>query len=142
MENKLEQLLNTLIQRGWKPRNVISKNIYIYKVKDKINLSYSEFLEDEWEVMHEDEWYSLRDLVSKSSWLWQFVCENGMINVDETEVYYFWLKRKWTLDRGHYYLSEAGEDTRTNNYEYRLIETALTDEDKLEQFLLNSIKLE
>ena len=30
----------------------------------------------------------------------------------------------------------------TNDYEYYIIESALCDEDKLEEFLLNSIKLD
>lgn len=131
MENKLEQLLNGLIEKGWKPRNVISKNIYIYKVKDKINLSYSEFLEDEWEVMHEDEWYSMRDLVSKSSGLWQFVCENNLNYSEDDSIYNVWLK--------HY-----AEDDHESPYTYAspvwyLIESSLKDESELEDFLLSNI---
>ena len=135
----MEELLNKLIEKGWKPRNVISKNTYIYKVEDKINLSYSEFLEDEWEVMHEDEWYNLRDLVSKSSWLWQFVCENGMF------------KKEWEYraKRRHCHWWEHDEDfyhdisyTKKYDYEYRLIESALKDESELEQFLLDNIKID
>lgn len=129
MENKLEQLLNMLIQRGWKPRNVISKNIYIYKVKDKINLSYSEFLEDEWEVMHEDEWYSMRDLVSKSSGLWQFVCENDLI------------KHKWDSNYAYFNIHGTWKAYEHWNYEYRLIKASLKDESELEDFLLSNIKI-
>ena len=55
---------------------------------------------------------NVRLLTSLSSWLWQFVCENGMI------------------DREH------------KRPAYRLIESALCDEDELEEFLLNSIKLD
>ena len=129
MENKLEQLLNSLVSKGWKPRNVISKNTYIYKVKDKINLSYSEFLEDEWEVMHEDEWYSLRDLVSKSSWLWQFVCENKLVKRTPT----MW--ERYNADTGKKYGFYDDHST------YRLIESALKDESELEDFLLQNIKV-
>ena len=131
MENKLEQLLNSLIQKGWKPRNVISKNIYIYKIEDKINLSYSEFLEDEWEFMHEDEWYSFRELVSKESWLWQFVCENGMIN----NVWNFIYRR--LRDGKKFWL-----DKPITHFTFRIIESALCDEDKLENFILDNIKIE
>lgn len=132
----LEELLNKLIEKGWKPRWLLNEVEYIKAFKD---------VQQWWrvEISYEDHWYykSIREILSKKSWLWQFVCENGMINVDETEVYYFWLKRKWVLDRGHYYLREAGENIRTNNYEYRLIESALCDEDKLEEFLLDNIKI-
>jgi len=132
----MEELLNKLIEKGWKPRNVISKNIYIYKVEDKINLSYSEFLEDEWEVMHEDEWYSLRDLVSKWSWLWQYVCENGMI--DGTDRWTLNARQKSIYDK---YITSEKEFTPRMAW-YRLIESALCDEDKLEEFLLDNIKVE
>ena len=126
----MESILNKLIEMGWKPRNVISKNIYIYKVKDKINLSYGEFLEDEWEFMHEDKWYSFRELTSKESWLWQFVCENGMVKKRAS----YWTKKLvWrNITKGLF------ADTE---FEYFLIESALCDEDKLEDFLNISLKI-
>jgi len=128
----MEELLNKLIEKGWKPRNVISKNIYIYKVEDKINLSYSEFLEDEWEVMHEDEWYSLRDLVSKWSWLWQYVCENGMVKEDDGHI-----TRIINL-----YKSDETIVDGWWNYHYWLMICSILDESELEQFLLDNIKVE
>jgi hypothetical protein len=63
-----------------------------------------------------------------SSWLWQFVCENGMVN---KKICYC------TIRTDAYVLHEYYD----YNYEYRLIESALCDEDKLEEFLLDSIKL-
>lgn len=131
----MESILNKLIEMGWKPRNVISKNIYIYKVKDKINLSYSEFLEDEWECMHEDEWYSFRELTSKESWLWQFVCENGMVKKMEKNHRWIWIN-SWAKSAYQSYPVYTME-----RYEYRIIESALCDEDKLEDFLNISLKI-
>ena len=140
MGNKLEQLLNSLIKRWripfweWCHRSPY-KRVSIHKNYNK-ERTYVLFYSN-----NHDHWKVLRQVVSKESWLWQFVCENGMINVNETEVFYFWLKRKWTLDRGYYYLSEASEDIRTNNYEYRVIESALKDESELESFILDNIKV-
>jgi hypothetical protein len=74
-----------------------------------------------------DDYYSLRDLVSKESWLWQFVCENRLQPTNKSGGWDYgdWFTW-WTCMA----------------YEYRLIESALCDEDKLEEFLLNSIKLD
>lgn len=69
---------------------------------------------------------NVRLLTSRSSWLWQFVCKNGMVKK----------KRCWT--------NWEWENVCYNyqDYEYRLIESALCDEDKLEEFLLKNIKIE
>lgn len=74
---------------------------------------------------------NVRLLTSLSSWLWQFVCKNGMID-----------HRLYLNERSKYYEFEMSDDVYTGKgYEYRLIEAALTDEDKLEQFLLDNIKI-
>lgn len=83
-------------------------------------------------------------LVSKESWLWQFVCENGMVALklsarmknpridwEDVDDYNNWhivmnYKQKCEWDKA----------------EYRLIESSLKDESELEDFLLNSIKLD
>ena len=111
MENKLEQLLNTLIQRGWKPFGKDKKfDIWIeclpYK-KIRVCLKKPDY---DYYV------YSYRDIVSAESWLWQFVCENGMI--------------KWML-----------VDIDGSAYKYYITESSLKDESELEDFLLNSISL-
>lgn len=107
MENKLEQLLNMLIQRGWKPFG-----------KGWLNLRKLSGIHQWWLLLHEPSTrvadnYSLRDIVSKSSWLWQFVCENGMVDMKKN-------KRP----------------------AYRLIESSLKDESELEDFLLQNIKVD
>lgn len=104
MENKLEQLLNSLIEKGWEPR-----------WKD-----YAEVSVYDWIVRFERRFWAdcietFRTLTSKESWLWQFVCENGMVDM---------------------------ENKRPADYTYRLIESSLKDEIELEDFLLNSIKLD
>ena len=101
----LEQLLNSLIEKGWKPRG--KENAKIFYVKE-----------------------DLRELVSKESWLWQFVCENGMVK-SETWV---WVN---AVD-GMY------KEILINQYNYRywIIESALKDESELEDFLLQNIKVD
>ena len=51
--------------------------------------------------------------------------------------------RDWTREQGYYW--EPVKQNKWYNWdtaEYRLIESALCDEDKLEQFLLDNIKIE
>lgn len=126
MENKLEQLLNSLIERWrvpfgdekihsfeiiyvtWKIRNIVAKRW-------------------RWQVnMH----YSIRDVVSKESWLWQFVCEKELI------------KSKWDSNYVYFNIHGTWKAYEHWNYEYRLIESALKDESELEQFLLQNINVE
>ena len=76
----------------------------------------------------DSELFDLRQLTSKESWLWQFVCENGMVV----------RKRQWT--NRWWWETEKCFDYK--DYEYRIIESALCNEDKLEQFLLDNIKIE
>lgn len=106
----MEELLNKLIEKGWKPRE-----------KD-----YTEVCVYDWIVRFERRFWAdcietFRTLTSKESWLWQFVCENEMQNMIEEH-------------REGYCSNE--------DYWYRLIESALCDEDKLEQFLLDNIKID
>jgi len=67
-----------------------------------------------------------RMLCTKSSWLWQFVCENRLQPTNKSGGWDYgdWFTW-WTCMA----------------YEYRLIESALCDEDKLEDFLLSNIKV-
>lgn len=74
---------------------------------------------------------NIRDLVSKWSWLWQFVCENGMQRKTET---YFTEKPIWEV----YWISQFID----KDYEYWLLGSALTDESELESFILNNIKVD
>ena len=111
----MEELLNKLIEKGWKP--------FGYKgMKATVNIY--------WEIRFEREWHffieTFRTLTSKESWLWQFVCENGMVRK----------KRCWN--------SWEWENVCYNyqDYEYWLICSALCDEYKLEDFLLNNIKID
>ena len=87
---------------------------------------------------------TVAEIVRKSSGLWQFVCENGMIalklsarmknpridweDVDDHDNWHIVMnyKQKCEWDKA----------------EYRIIESALCDEDKLEDFILSNVKIE
>lgn len=123
----LEQLLNSLIEKGWKPFG---------RYKEIFRTDYYEY------YVAEEHWFwkrqYLRNLVSIESWLWQFVCENNLVPIMCDEE---WIK--------HYY-KDIDDDNLisweniqpTTEYEYRLIESSLKDESELEDFLLQNIKVD
>ncbi len=115
----VEQLMNKLIAKGWRPFNKDIREIFTL---------------NEFTCGYRWEWTNhlgtIRDIVSKESWLWQFVCENGMINIP----WYKNIIRQWVDTKRHKYY---GKD-----YRYWLCESALKDESELEGFLLSNIKVE
>lgn len=115
----MEELLNKLIEKGWKPFGD-------YDIAD-FNQIWNTFVAINYEskVIGQPK---LRQIVSKESWLWQFVCENGMV--------------KKTPTRWEYFNSDTGKiyGFYDDNSTYRLIESALCDEDKLEDFILDNIQ--
>jgi len=127
MENKLEQLLNSLIEKGYIPFNIPC-------------ITNVSFLRRLWITSHQNDRdykfdFSLRDLVSKESWLWQFVCENGMIKKEH--------RHERILDPTFWeWWADCKRQEHDWNCWYRLIESALCDEDKLEEFLLSNIKVD
>ena len=119
----LEQLLNSLIEKGWKPRWLLNEIEYIHAFNDvnqwwRVEISYGEY------------WYykALRQIVSKESWLWQFVCENKLYS----RQVYVWLTN----------IEGFNDEFGDNDYQFRLIESALKDESELEDFLLSNIKVD
>lgn len=141
MENKLEQLLNSLIEKGWKPRGRDTRDIDEIQIErlDRMgcyqNMDYISFMRFD---DRQQEWFvkygcSIVDLVSKWSWLWQFVCENGMI------------KKEWNSEWTIIYPNErTGDYQKCHSYckwqsEYWILESSLKDESELEKFLLSNI---
>lgn len=121
----MEELLNKLIEKGWRPFGNHKwkywyDNLEINNTKKKMYMSF--FTWTSWRYV-ESHW--LREICSKESWLWQFCCENGMVV----------RKRQWT--NRLWWEPEKCFDYK--DYEYRLIETSLKNEDELEQFLLDNI---
>ena len=124
MENKLEQLLNSLIEKGWKPFNTEEEKIYIaYRPEEKMLLISNDGIHG-YPI-------SLRDLTSIDCWLWKFVCENGMLETKGNVR----VKNYWGDD-------ECDDNCCDDDLEYWLMESALCDENKLEDFLLSNIKVD
>ena len=123
----LEQLLNSLIKR-WRVPFGESRI-------DKINRAEQYVWNWNWccrgrkDAIQKRK--STRQLVSRESLLWQFVCENGMIN----NVWNFVFRR--LRDGKKFWL-----DKPITHFTYRLIESSLKDESELEDFLLSNIKVE
>lgn len=140
---KLEELLNSLIEKGWKPYWIDKDDIEVCsyeKDRKKISIWYMNWVSpSEWDY----DWLfiSLRELVSRESWLWQFCAENRLINPDHNYV------RKWTQQCRYVYddWDEWDENhlyTDDYDYQYYIIESALKDESELEDFLLQNIKVD
>lgn len=131
MENNLEQLLNRLIEKGWLPR--WDKN---WKNNTRITNIY--FRQDEnGKLPH------IRMIVSKESNLWQFVCDREHRFIDKKNYEGTRLDKRLKNP----YVDYDGVNTEYEwitglDYQYRLIESSLKDESELEDFLLNSIKLD
>jgi len=129
-KSDLEQLLNSLVEAWWKPRWLLNEIEYIHAFNDV----------NQWwrvEISYGDHWYykALRQIVSKESWLWQFVCENGMVKKEH--------KHERILDPTFWeWWADCKRQEHDWNYWYRVIESALCDEDKLEEFLLSNIKVD
>lgn len=130
MENELEQLLNSLIEKGWEPFREKSKSVeYLFEW----NQFY--FKNIPWELVWAF-YRSTRELVSKDSWLWQFVCENKMEKKMEKNHRWIWIN-SWAKSAYQSYPVYTME-----RYEYRVIESSLKDESEIEDFLLSNIKVE
>ena len=128
MEKKLEQLLNSLIEKGWKPFGR-KKTLHITIYDCDLNVYF------DWWFMNEDK-KSFRELVSKESWLWQFCCENRITKKMEKNHRWIWIN-SWAKSAYQSYPVYTMEKC-----EYRIIESSLKDESELEDFLLSNIKVE
>lgn len=161
MENKLKELLNTLIKKGWKPRwyeDVYEFKLYklwytIARPQKQKMISFATETRHyiNWNDYIWYKWYSLRELVSRESWLWQFCIANHLLKKysdlwDDNE-YVIWRRQNWmdwkTTD-WEYIDEDYDSDTyhQDESYQRWLIESSLKDESELEDFLLNSIKLD
>lgn len=144
-KEKLETLLNSLIERGRSPRNK-EKVALISIVGDQLRL-----LEADWSIYTP---YSprLRELVSLESWLWQFATkmrmhrenlyedyEDELLDYEENIVNFSWEQK---IRDDHWFTIQTVNKARLSSYQYRLIESALVPEEELAQFLLDNIKVE
>ena len=131
---ELENLLNSLIKRGWKPawfqgesRIEIFEDwdITIYMDVDNIIVKAK---------------INLRNIVSIKSWLWQFVCDKELVQHKTSEKI---IKRyvKEVIEREGWDITEADIICTDLDPEYRLLESALIPEKELGKFLVDNIKL-
>ena len=131
----MEELLNKLIEKGWKPRWLEAKGF-------DGEMYYVELFEHygNWTMLFDGIEYSIRELVSMESWLWQFVCDKGLVeNVnDYSWELYNWMHWQYEVYKNWYEWWKRWEQV---DYEYRLIESALCNEKDLEKFLLDNIKV-
>jgi len=127
----MEELLNKLIEKGWKPfeNDKIHSFEIIYVTWKILNIVAKRW---RWQV---NKHYSIRDICSKSSWLWQFVCENHLY------IYKIWENKNFIQDHFKNEYNECCYQYLWDKscYEYYLLESALCDEDKLESFILDNI---
>lgn len=128
----MEELLNKLIEEGWKPYWIEKEDIETIsydKKRKKISIWYMNWeTPSKWDY----DWLflDLRQLTRKESWLRQFVCENKLVKTKDRKVRFMYED----LERTQNYFS-------WHWYEYRLIESALCNEEDLEKFLLDNIKV-
>ena len=115
---KLEELFNILIEKGWKPFRR-EKTLHIAIHNGDLMSVYID-----WWLMNEDT-KSLRELVSKESWLRQFCCENKLVKEDCSSIE---LK---IMSEWYWLLTDS-------SYQFWLMMCSLKDEEDLEKFLLES----
>ena len=126
---ELENLLNSLIKRGWKPFensnlnhcNSDGKFIYFYTIRIPNRLTAS--------LVYESLAVPLRLITTIESGLWKFVCQNKLLS-DKVDLQdyiedNFWFRR-------------CPFDT---NWMYRIMQSSLYSEKDLPQFLIDNIKL-
>ena len=89
---------------------------------------------------------TFRDIVSKESWLWQFCIANHLLKKysdlwDDWEyIIGRWQDWKDCKTEDWEYIDDNRDSDiyhQDDSYQYRLIESALLDEDKLEDFILD-----
>ena len=119
---ELENLLNSLIWRGWKPFGEEAMRIDVEN--NTIIIIPDDFFADDKKV-------SIRDISSLGSGLWQFVCVNNLYRHtwDELVLNPSW-KPDWLSSDWSFFCGDSA---------YRLIESALIPEEELWQFLIDNI---
>lgn len=127
---KLENLLNSLIQRGWKPFENSNLNycktdggfIRFYMIQGKVPEPLM-YMCERLEV-------PLLLIPSIESGLWQFICENNLLS-DKVNMKDYIKDSYWFIRRPF-----------DANWEYRIMKSTLYSEKNLPQFLVDNIKVE
>ena len=123
----MEELLNKLIEKWWKPFRESYINEYDFEFRNNWHTLVSCHSNEDDEYTNFDT-YSWRDIVSKESWLWQFCCNQWLVDMHE----WFYWQNIFHLDSKEYDYTD---------YQYWILESSLIDVDKLEGFILDNIKI-
>ena len=139
---ELENLLNSMIEKWWKPWGIDPENIELFSLDIKrknIHIWYMDYDNPE-EENYEQDFKTFRELVNMESGLWQFVCARELIKYKTSEKI---IKRylKQLITRREWDIIEADVICTDLDPEYRLLESALIPEEELAQFLLDNIKV-
>ena len=115
-------LFKELMKRGWK----------VYWEYDEL-MSYwqTRWKRDFWFWVLWETKYSLRELVSKESWLRQFCCKNKLVKEDDghiTRIISEYKDNKWIIDWW-------------SDYHYWLMICSILDDSELEDFLIENIQI-
>lgn len=129
---KLTDLLNKLIEKWWKP---FWKNAK-YWISNKAHYT-KRWMKDNEMYLRSKSWYAyffftINDLCSIDSWLWQFVCKNNFYRQHNDDRYFQEIHTRLWYD----WWPMRNEFDYTD-YEYRLMLSSIQ-EDK-EKFLLDNI---
>ena len=81
----------------------------------------------------DSELFDLRQLTSKESWLWQFCVENDIVDYSKVRAYW--------ISFAPLELQNAWEMQNYDNIHRLLWDCASLDEDELDKFLLENIKI-
>ena len=126
---KLEELLNKLIEKGWKP--------FWWKYYDRFIIESNWDMCFRWKYLHAKwesafdynyDYFRIRELVSKESWLRQFCCENKLVKEDCSSIELYIISEWYWIMTDSY-------------YQFWLMMCSLKDESELEKFLLDNIKI-
>lgn len=130
--NKLEELLNKLIDMGWKAFGETECK-HIRTTEDENRILLLSYLPDEKPEESQFTWcideYSLNDLCSIDSWLRQFVVEKGLTPLISNN------QIRLDTDR-----IENERDYYEEEYQYRLMLSSI--QESKEKFILDNIKLD
>ena len=127
---ELSNLLNAVIKKGWKPFNIDELNhctvdggfVYFQTLIKPNELTTSN-------LVHKALQMPLRLVMAIESGLWQFCVENELTR------WYNWDEWKYTETFPWDYKEYPADE-----YEYRLLESALTPLEELGKFLVDNIK--
>lgn len=150
---EMETLLTKLIEKWRKPFGLWWCPNRLTNYDGKHNRMWFEAVYCIWEDEYDYGYRacSLRQLVSIESWLWQFCIANHLLKKysdlwDDWEyIIGRWQDWKDCKTEDWEYIDDNRDSDiyhQDDSYQYRLIESALRDEDKLEDFILSNIKVE